>query len=209
MGLIIPNQRLDRIEAYLRLLGERLEKENADSLGENLRDPERIDLFEEGAVQSLRAVSDERKVYIASIVANGLSGDEKDIIQAKRLLRLLSEIDDIQIILLVYQLSTRSSDPSFLERHISVLKPVTTNEASTQDEVEAEVLHNLARAELIRLGLLRPFYVTSFDGRPVADLDPGTGMPRIISTNLTPLGRMLLVQIGLASYEEAWGRNYE
>jgi hypothetical protein len=208
MGLIIPNQRLDRIEAYLRFLGERLEKENVDSLGENLRDPERIDLFEEGAVQSLRAVSDERKAYIASIVANGLSGDERDILQAKRLLRLLSEVDDGQIIVLVSYIERNYHDAGFREQHKALLEPIGTHAGSRQEDVEADALHELARAELLRLGLLKSEFRLPMKGQN-PNFDPKTGMLKAGSRSLTLLGRMLLVQIGLASYEEAWRKNYE
>jgi hypothetical protein len=201
VGLIIPDQRVERLDAYLKLLDELF-----DGQGELLRqrfcDPERIDLFEEGAVQSLRAVSDERKVYIASIVANGLSGNESDRLQAKRLLRLLSQIDDDQIIVLASKLRKHESDIAFLERHSAILEPIIINEASTQDEIEAEALQKLARAELLRLGLLKSNFLLSRKGQ-LPEFDPTTGMLRASSTSLTPLGRMLLVQIGLATPGEA------
>lgn len=47
---MVPNQRPDRIEAYLRLLGERLDGQDPEALREQLRYPESIDLFEEGTV---------------------------------------------------------------------------------------------------------------------------------------------------------------
>jgi len=198
VGLIIPNQRLDRIEAYLRILGQRLEKVDSESLSEHLRDPEHIDLFEEGAVQALRAVSDERKEYIASIVANGLSGNEQDCLRAKRLLKLLAEVDDGQIIVLASYLHKNIEDDAFRERHKAVLDPVATHAASTQEETEAAALHEIARVELLRLGLLRADF-KSLRKSEIPEFDNKTGMMKANSRSLTPLGRMLLVHIGVAA----------
>jgi hypothetical protein len=192
---------VERLEAYLTRLSERLNHQEEEVLRQRLRDPESIDLFEEGAVQSVRAISDERKDYIASIVANGLSGDDKDRLQAKRLLKLLAQIDDDQIIILASYLRKNDQDNAFRNRHKNILTPVRAHLDSDQSEVEAEALYELARAELLRLGLLN----TSFwapRNEEVPKLDPATGMLKASGRRLTPLGRMLLVQIGLADPEE-------
>ena len=68
-------------------------------------------------------MSDERKAYIASIVANGLSGEEKDRLETKRLLSLLREIDDDQVIILTSYLQRHWNDEEFCERHDAVLAP--------------------------------------------------------------------------------------
>ena len=65
-----------------------------------LTDPENVNLFEEGAFQSVRALSNERKEYIANAVANGITGEAKDGLESKRLLNLLGELDDAEIIVL-------------------------------------------------------------------------------------------------------------
>jgi uncharacterized protein (DUF2267 family) len=144
-GILIPNQRIDRLEAYLRLLGQRLDSQDPDALSERLHNPERIDLFEEGAVQSLRAVSDERKEYIASVVSEGLSGEAKDCIQAKRLLRLLAQIDDDQIIILASHLPNNLDDGTFYARHQAVLRPYRRQLGGGRD-LEAKIaMYELAR----------------------------------------------------------------
>ncbi len=198
VGLTIPNQREERFEAYLKRLSERLDRQEEEVLRQRLHDPENIDLFEEGAFQSVRAVSDERKDYIASIVANGLSGDDKDRLQAKRLLKLLAEVDDGQIIVLASYLHKNSEDDAFRERHKVVLNPIATHAASTQEEIEAAALHEIARVELLRLGLLRADFKSPRKGE-IPEFDNKTGMMKANSRSLTPLGRMLLVQIGVAA----------
>jgi len=201
VGLMIPNQRLDRIEAYLRLLGERLDGENPDDLRDRLRDPEHIDLFEEGAVQSLRAVSDARKAYIASIVSEGLSGDEKDCLQAKRLLKLLAQVDDDQIIILASHLREHYWDDEFRERHKAVLGPVSRHLGASREERNAAAFYDLARSELLNLGLLSASFNMPKKGE-LPEFDRATGRLRATNHNLTPLGRLLLEQVGLAGPEE-------
>lgn len=144
IGLLIPNQRIERVEAYLAILAERLRALDADALRKRLEDPQTIDLFEEGVVQSLRAISDERKAYIAAIVANGISGQDKDRIEAKRLLKLLAEIDDDQLVILTSYLHRHHGDAAFRPRHKAVLEPVRAHLDSSRDELDAGAMHELA-----------------------------------------------------------------
>ena len=54
VGQIIPEQRTERLESFVRLLGERLSVIEKDDLGARFRQPENVDLFEEGAIQAAR-----------------------------------------------------------------------------------------------------------------------------------------------------------
>jgi hypothetical protein len=119
-------------------------------------------------------------------------------LQAKRLLRLLAEIDDGQIIVLASYLHKNHEDDAFRERHKDILDPVPVHSGSDQDEIDTAALHELARAELLRLGLMRAYFKTAKKGE-LPEFDPSTGMMKMSSRRLTPLGRMLLVQIGLAA----------
>ena len=95
---MVPDQRHERVRDYLVRHDQRLAAIEEADLWRRVREPENVDLFEEGAIQSARALSDERKAYIANLVASGIKGDEAERLQAKRLLRLLREVDDRQII---------------------------------------------------------------------------------------------------------------
>lgn len=201
VGLIIPNQRLARIEAYLMLLGKRLQAQDPSALRARFNDPDTVDLFEEGVVQSLRAISGERKAYIAAIVASGISGEARDRIEAKRLLKLLAAIDDDQVVILTSHLHRHRHDDDFWKRHEAVLEPEPVHLGSSQDELDASALHELARAELLRLSLLAAEFKTPRKGEP-PEFDDATGMMKVSSHDLTPLGRLLLTRIGLAELGE-------
>lgn len=95
----IPNARLERIETYLRHLSKRTDKIELENA---LKTPEGLDLFEEGIWQAARALSEERKQRIAELVANGLKGEAPDQVQSRHFLRLLNQLDDEEIALLVW-----------------------------------------------------------------------------------------------------------
>lgn len=122
---VIPNIRMERVETYLRYLEEKI---TASELDKSLRTPEGLDLFEEGIVQSARALTDHRKRYIAELVANGLTSESLDQQQSRHFLRILNFIDDAQIVILSsYQpkyLPLNSPESAeFRNKHRDVLGP--------------------------------------------------------------------------------------
>jgi hypothetical protein len=189
----IPNLRQDRIATYLRELEARV---SAMEFRDRLRDPERLDLFEEGARQAARATTSERLERLANIVAFGINGDERNQIEAKRLLALMAAVDDDQIVILLAKLSKHRRDTEFREANQAVLAPVRAHMGSSQDDLDQSTIHELARAELMRLGLLRERYKKAAKGQP-PELDEKTGRLKAQSIDITPLGRLLLRRLGL------------
>ncbi len=200
-GQFIPQQRVERLEAYVRHLSARFDEMDESQLREQLHDPERIDLFEEGALQSVRALSPERQDYISKVVARGITGDEQTRIEAKRMLKLLREIDDDQIIILAGKLHRNERDNSFHVRHAAIFDPPRVHLGSERSELDKEALFELARLELVRLGLLAPTFKTLKKG-DLPEFDQKTGMMKQQSRRLTPLGRLLLRHVGLAAEDE-------
>ena len=194
---IIPNQRLERLEAYVRFLNERLDTFDMNELRGLMQQAANIDLFEDGAHQAVRALSEERKRYIADLVASGIIGDDVGRLQAKRLLALLAEIDDDQIIILASNLQKHRHDLGFRERHHATLTPKVAAMGSDREEIDEATLHEQARAHLIRLGLLRPRFKRLARGE-LPQFDEQTGMMKASYVELTSIGRMLLRLIGLA-----------
>ncbi len=77
---VIPNQRHDRIADFLRILDDKLSSLEEDFLREKMRTEEFVDLFEDGAYQAARALTDERKERIAALLKNSLT--DEDLTQA-------------------------------------------------------------------------------------------------------------------------------
>jgi hypothetical protein len=72
-GSIIPNQRVDRIADFAAKLEERIADLEEVQVRSELHDEEFTDLLEESLTQASRAVSDDGRKYIASLVATSLA----------------------------------------------------------------------------------------------------------------------------------------
>ncbi|MBO6561150.1 MAG: hypothetical protein JJ959_11460 [Nisaea sp.] len=122
----IPNVRLERIEAYLQHLERRLDEA---TLGEQLKDERQLDLFEEGMWQSARAVSDERKERVANLVVNGLSAPELDAARSRHWLRVLNQLGDEEIAILLDEFQWQTSYPEATDEEQGQRVKETPNEA--------------------------------------------------------------------------------
>ena len=198
---IIPEQRWERMGEYLSKLEARLAAVEAQTLASALREPRKVDLFEDGAVQAVRASSSERLEYIAALVARGLTSDEREEIEAKRLLKLLDQVDDDQIVILQSKLSRHVRSEEFFERHRKVLEPVGAHMQSPRADLDREAMYRLARRQLVDLGLVHQTFRKPRKG-DLPEFDEKTGMIKSQGTRLSPLGRLLLRRIGLAEEDE-------
>lgn len=177
VGILIPEQRIDRIVKFVRELGGRVSAIERDHIKSQLRNEYFSDLLEEGLFQASRSLSDERRAYIASMIANSLSSEEIEYQESKHLLRILNEINDVEIIWLsFFAHSTQAAKAEFRNKHPEVLKPVTAVVNSPQATRDKAALQKSYKEHLVRLGLL--------------DKENE-------SHSLSSMGRLLLRQIGL------------
>lgn len=98
VGVVIPNQRIDRVEKYLLWLAEELDRRVGTAALE-FKD-EKIGLVEESILEAARPVSDERRQRIALLVSAGLAVDDAAAARARKLLSLLGELDDYELAIL-------------------------------------------------------------------------------------------------------------
>ncbi|WP_379069561.1 hypothetical protein ACHMW4_03545 [Mesorhizobium sp. UC22_110] len=194
---IVPNQRFDRLVAYVKLLDERIEGFTFEQKAAISKSPEAIDLFEEGGSQAARALSQERLSYIASLVSFGLKGDENDRIEAKRILALLRSIDDDQVIILASNLDRYWRDAAFREKHKELLHVASIHMRSSRDEMDKATVKELALSALVGLGVLRPRFNSVRKG-DLPEFDSNTGMVKANGHDITSLGRLVLRRLGLA-----------
>jgi hypothetical protein len=196
VGKIIPDQRADRLAEYCRRLNSRLKEIESEEIKEKISQEDSVDLFESGALQSVRALSEERKEYIVNLVFCGICGENRRKIEAKRLLSMLSEIDDDQIIIMASYLRRNQRDEDFRQRHAAIIDlPLLTLGASDERRDEA-ALSQAARTHLVRLGLLK----MKFSNRNrVPEFNYNTGMLKNSGYELDSLGYLMLRKIGLAN----------
>jgi hypothetical protein len=156
-GTLIPNQRIERLAMFAEALGEKLADVADATLRANLTDENFTDAVEESLRQAARSTSDQRRVYIASLLANGVKSDAIDFIETKHLLRLLGEINDIEVIWLRahYGWAWGQHDEEFHKLHATTLEPVNANLESTQEQLDREAMQESYMLHLESLGLLR------------------------------------------------------
>jgi hypothetical protein len=181
---VVPGQRQERIEDWLRHLAERLASIEDATLQERLREPENVALFEEGAYQASRAFSEERRRQIAELVAGGIADQRRDYLEGLRVLRLLGELDDAEVIILAGYLQ-KNRDGDYWKRHANVLQDLAVHLGSSRDQIDADVVRKAGRQHLVQVGLL----------------DQGA-LGGAASIQLNGLGRLLLRRIGLAGDDD-------
>ena len=198
VGAIIPNQRIDRIESLLIMLESKLAEEDKPKFESKITSPESVDLIEDGFIQASRALTEERKEYISSLLKNSLTRDDLEHIEHKRLLSILGEINDLEILMLKNYSVLRGTPASneFIEKHQQTLQVPMTHSGSSQEELDRHTLFQTHKAHLARLGLLRINFKKPKRGQS-PEFDEKTGMIKSSGHNITPLGRLLLRSIDL------------
>lgn len=197
VGTLIPNQRVDRIESFLRKLEETISLECSENITRNFTKEEAIDVLEESMIQASKALTEDRKKYIAQLVANSLSEEEIRNIEYKRLLQILGDINDAEIIILKNESFEYFDDElePFQEKHKHILSPKDLWEERTPEEAEADAIFSSYSQHLVSLGLLKPKFKIKKGETP--DFDEKTGMIKSTGYEVTELGGMLLKSIGL------------
>lgn len=196
IGNVIPNQRLDRLIKYVQELESRVSKIGTDVLQKVMSNDEFIDLIEESFVQASRALSDERRSYIASIVTTGLTNESIQHSESKYLMKILEELNDIEVIWLkYYQKIIEGEDWEFTEKHANVLTPISSYLDSDKETINRSSLQDSYKEHLERLQLIRGHInIDRKTGMPTFD---SKGKPVVSYTLITSLGELLIEQIGL------------
>ena len=202
VGVIIPKQRVDRITKFARELDRRLDAIEKAVLESKLSDEDFTDLIEEGVRQAARSLSDERRCYIASLIANGLTSDDIDCAESKHLLRMLDEINDVEVVWLrFYRHRTIDGDVDFRSTHDDVLTPVVATLGASHETLTKATLQKSYKEHLCQVGLLQVRYRVDLKTQQ-PEFDRHTGAMKESGYRLTSLGRLLLEAIGLGEDED-------
>jgi hypothetical protein len=197
VGAIIPNQRIDRIETVLRLLETKISEEDKEKVKQRIVSPESVDLIEDGFVQASRALSEERKEYIATLLKNSLTDDQLKHIEYKRLLSILGELNDLEVLILksLTFLHGEEGSKEFWEKHEKALDEPIAYLGSPQEEWDKFEIYKTHKEHLVRLGLLKIRFNKPNKGE-VPEFDEHTGMIKAQGYDITSLGELFLRSIG-------------
>lgn len=193
---IIPNQRIDRISRFAEILDEQLQELDKELLEQKMRTEEFVDLFEDGAFQAARALTDKRKDHIAALLKNSLSSEDLNHVQEKQLLSLLGQLNDAELVILKHfglDMAPHEAE-AFFEEHEETIRGPMVVMGSPQEDADRGAIHQTYRAHLRHLGLMRATYKKPKKGE-MPEWDLKTGMIKAGSDRITPLGRLLLRHI--------------
>jgi hypothetical protein len=194
---LIPNQRIDRLAEFVEVLNAKVEALGQERVAEELSDEEFVDLLEDGFQHAARAISTERKQYIASVIASGLTDEHIRHTQSKALLSMLRELSDPEVIVLQFYAKAFSDDhDEYRERHAVTIFGDPAHLGPSPEQLDQDALHGTYKAHLQRLGLITPNFRKPKRGE-LPEFDDKTGMMRVGHHGVTWLGRLLLRFIGL------------
>ncbi len=195
---IIPNQRIDRISNYLKELDHKLSSLPHEIIEKLLKNEEFIDLLEESFLIASRSLTVERRQYIASIVAKGITNEDIKLHESKHILKLLHELNDIEIIWLkYYYVQNTDEEASFKENHCLVLTPINRYSRVNGYELKEAVIKNSYIDHLHRLNLMAEEKRQSKPLSSSPNYDRELGYTHTNRSRITALGQMLLYEIGL------------
>jgi hypothetical protein len=194
VGATIPKQRMDRLVQFAQALDTRLGEIEQDVLKAKLTDQNFNELMEEAMIQAARSTSEERRAYLAAIIANGLDEATVTHIESRHLLRILGQINDIEVIWLHFftERGMRGTQ-EFSKKHEASLRPVRAGMRADQATSDKKTIQDSYKEHLADLGLLKRNYKTDTKTRqPVFE---SSGEQKVSGYDITRLGRLLARQI--------------
>jgi hypothetical protein len=190
-GSIIPNQRVDRIADFAAQLETRIADLEKSTVVSQLNDEEFTDLVEEALRQASRATSEERRSYLASLVANSLTSEAIEHAESKHLMRLLGELNDVEVLWLrFYHEPAFDGDTEFRNLHADVFEPKSATMESSREELDDHTLQRSYQDHLLQLGLLQRRIKSDRDGVP--EFDRSRSEFKTQGARTSPLGELLL-----------------
>ena len=198
LSVVIPNFKQQRYDKFVDGMEDRitsLEGEAKERAESRSHSPEFADLFEDGARQAVRALSDERIAHIVQVLENSLTDEELEHARRKRILELLGQINDVELLILQGEALFGGEGREFWSKHQSIFPEPATLRAS-QKVVDRSITFDAYQEHLDDIGLLKRSYRKPFANKEV-EFDFDTGQIKSSGYEITAVGQMLLHEIGL------------
>lgn len=160
VGMVVPNQRVERIGVFLRNVDERIVATEAllDRFQQRIASTEGIDLLEESMTQATRAITVERQERLGRLLATALTQEELRYQEVKKLLGLLRELTDPELLWLFYYSTPVTFSSEYHNRlrktHPEVFDPASEMLNASDVELDRSALQKSYKNTLERYGLL-------------------------------------------------------
>jgi hypothetical protein len=210
---VIPNQKEERVRIFVEVLAEKLKYIDDDVLNLKMRSEEFTDLLEDAIPQAARAMNKDRQSYIASALKNSLTDEQLEHIEKKKLLQLLNEVNDAEVLFLHFlSLKFSQIDQSerigFAKKHTYLFDEYDDKEKKKTDIFlnNKSALRKSYMAKLEEIGLAQiitegtsvytPWITRSYSNKDKIE--------SVTSGNLriTPLGSLFLYNIDVIEKED-------
>ncbi len=119
IGVAIPDLKFDRVVSFARVLGDRVKYLEEDTVRLKTKTEDFADLLEDGLLQASRAMTEERRGYIASLLKNSITNEKLEHIEEKKLLAILGGLNDAEILTLKFYSLSSTGRREFAETHKS------------------------------------------------------------------------------------------
>ena len=194
IGSTVPNQRLDRITAFIAELDKRLDKIEVEGLNKNKF---ALDLFEDGLSQSVRVLSKQRNIYLASFLKSVVDVNSDSYGTKKKLLNTLQELTDrdIDILFSISKIGFQATAREYYSDYLTIGAHEKLSEDEKNDYSHKQVSFGMHIATLSKLNLV---YIKDKEPDPElhdSHIDYKTGLPEVEDCNLTKIGELLLASI--------------
>lgn len=191
MGLVIPNQKMDRLVRFARILDDRIRYVEEDVLRQKMKSEEFTDLLEDGVTQAFRAMTDDRREHIAAILKNSITNEALTHIEEKKLLSLLGELNDAEVLTLQFYSLTSEGKKTFAEQHSELFTPIKMTFGVPEENLDKGALRSSYRTKLVEVGLVEPVFKKPEKGK-LPEFDDKTGQIKVTAFRATRLGKLLL-----------------
>lgn len=192
---VIPNQKHHRMRLFAEVLDQKIGYMEQDVLRLKMKTEEFVDLLEDAVPQAARAMTDERREYIASFLKTSLTDDELTHLQQKKLLAMLNELNDAEIIFLRYKSLVGQEQEDFWETHKNLLSPIPVVIRGERSGYDKEAFRRSYQSKLFELGLMERRFNRLKKGE-MPEFDEKTGMMKSQNDSLSGIGHLLLRYIG-------------
>lgn len=199
--------RIDRLTSYLGIITKVLEKVVEDQIVKQFTNNNFRVLFDESTVQAIRSVTDDRLRYLAMIIKEGIDANEQEIYRLRHLLQILSEINDEEILQLMYYWADRFGDADFVANHPETRpQTLTAPGPRVPEETHGAELGNYIFQQsylnhLNKFGLLNAYYEEEQEIPGIAKYRHRFQEQKVAYYEITTLGILLLTVIGLVTKE--------
>lgn len=165
----IPNQRLDRVAKLLEMLVPQLGdlQERIDWLE---KESEARNLLEAAILHTSKSPWDEKVEFFANLLLSGLTPERIEQSETLHLMKILDQINDVQILILRSYVGRTHEQQEFKEQHPDVFKSRPVWVGGGAQNIEEAAIFDSYKQDLERLGLLR-LAPTQYSGKaPVYEL---------------------------------------